>query len=528
MAGSNAIAKGAVILTANADEMASGLNKAEQKINEFGKRANKATGPGGAGGGMLGGLLGKGGMYVAGAVAGIATVGNAMETLAEKTKLLQVADAFQVDPQKFSGIAGLAKSTGEDIREFTESLVTMGKVAAEGAAGKGEVATKFFQDLKLDAKEFVKLPVDEQFMKVFESINKVQDPLARVRNLMVAFGEDGGKYLLPLLSKTPDELRNMAKGFEENAEKMRQMAAAQKAIGAAKGAGDKAWTGLVAALSPAIEKAAAFAEKLITKARPALEWIGNYIEAKVSIWAIQFEVVADVISEVADFVRGLGNDLEQSLGVKIPTIKEVVVGEFRMIGVAGAYLWDGLKAGAGGVAISFSFVVDGLGVVVDTFKDSIKSVMSATADMLESVDMGEWAGKVRGAIGDVDGLSEKIHDSADSMRKWGGSVIENFGKSADQFNTWLDGKLKKTEEAQKKIGGAAGDTPTSPPISKWAAAVEKGSKEAYSLNLKNMYGMQNNGDDPQTKQLKRNGQLQAETNKNLAGIQKQLAAIGTF
>ena len=97
-----------------------------------------------------------------------------------------MAKALGLTSEQFTGVAGVAKSVGEETREFLESLVTMGKLATDAAAGVGEVAGPAFEKMGLNAKDFV-------------ALSKVQDPLTKTRLLMNAFGEDGGKYLLPLL-----------------------------------------------------------------------------------------------------------------------------------------------------------------------------------------------------------------------------------------------------------------------------------------------------------------------------------------
>jgi uncharacterized protein YdcH (DUF465 family) len=535
MAGGNAIARGSVILSANADDMNVGLDKAEGKLKNFGK---KTSGAGGGAGGMLGGLgmLGKAGP-IAGIAAGILSVDKAMDTLAEKTKLVQVADAFQVDPSKFSGIAGLAKSTGEDIREFTESLVTMGKVASEGAAGKGEVSTAFFKDLNLNAQEFVKLKPDEQFFKVFEALNKVQDPLTRVRNLMVAFGEDGGKYLLPLLSKTPEELRKMAGGFQESTESMRGMAKAQTAITQVKTTLDRTFGSLVSAVSPIIEVIAPqlegvfkFVGKAINALKPAFEWYGRYLG---QVWEIVDWVFTALGEHLSEFVGRLD---EATAGWfdfigPLPTIQEVVVGVFRVIGTAAAYVWDTIMAGMGYVAIGIGHLVENFGDLVSTFKGSAAEIISIGADMAEAMGLDETSAKLRGMADNVESVADSIKNISKGIKQAGASAVEDFGKSAVQFNNWLDNKLKKDKAAQVKGIAAAMADPAiagSPAVAKWASVIEKGSKEAYQLELRNKFGDRLPAKDDAVNVMKANGKKQDEANKQLGMLNKQFAEVGAF
>lgn len=205
-------------------------------------------------------------------VTGLAPVLKAVQDINDIAKQGAVADAFGLSSEAFTGIAGVAKSVGEGTREFIESMVTLGKVSSEGALGKGEVAPQFFKDLNVNAKEFVKLGADEKFFQFFEAVQKVEDPLKKVRLLMVAFGEDGGKFLLPLLSKTPEQLREMANGFAVSTEDMQEARKAQASYIEATNAISKAWRAVVVALAPTIKD---FSEMIAKLGKPILEFVRN-------------------------------------------------------------------------------------------------------------------------------------------------------------------------------------------------------------------------------------------------------------
>lgn len=237
---STAIGKAALILTTDASRARSGMDQFKADASSWARSV---------GGGFRLGIAAP----AAAAVGGILSVSAAIETLQELTAGGNAAKAFGLTAEQFTGIAGVAKTTGEGMREFIESLVTLGKVAAEGAAGKGEVAVQWFKDLNLNAAEFAGMRLDQQFFKVFEAIRNVEDPAARVRALMVAFGEDGGKYLLPLLAKSPDQLRSMAAGFAISGQQMDQARLATEALSRAQQKLDQLWKRAVIAAAPVFE-----------------------------------------------------------------------------------------------------------------------------------------------------------------------------------------------------------------------------------------------------------------------------------
>lgn len=203
-------------------------------------------------------------------VAGLAPMVKILGDLNDIARQGAIGSALGLTAEQFTGIAGIAKAAGGNTKEFIESLVTLGKVASEGAIGKGEVAGQFFKDINVNAKDFVKLRADEQFFRFFEAVQKVEDPLARVRAVMVAFGEDGGKLLLPLLKKTPEQLRAMAKGFEVSTEDMIQAEAAQLAYAETTNNVSKAWRQVVIAVAPAVKRVA---EAVAAIVKPVAEWV---------------------------------------------------------------------------------------------------------------------------------------------------------------------------------------------------------------------------------------------------------------
>ncbi len=65
------------------------------------------------------------------------------------------------------------------------------------------------------------------------------------------------------------------------------------------------------------------------------------------------------------------------------------------------------------------------------------------------------------------------------------------------------------------------------PVGKFAAAIEFGSKEAYSMAIRNKYG-DRPGQDDAIGVAKKNGMKQDEGNKKLGAIEKRLAELETF
>lgn len=242
-----------VEMTLNDNMLLRGLEKLRARIKSFGVFLTKT-------GGLLTGL----------GLASLSPLKFAVDTLNDLARQGQTAKALGLTAEQFTGVAGVAASAGEQTREFIESLVTLGKVVSEGVAGKGEVAATFFERLGVAATEFQGLRPDEQFFKVFDALSKVENKADRVRLLMIAFGEDGGKYLLPLLSKTQDELKEMAALFSVSQEEVDAAAEAQLQYMFATMGLKRVWQQVSVAVAPTILE---FANLIRDAVGPMVEFV---------------------------------------------------------------------------------------------------------------------------------------------------------------------------------------------------------------------------------------------------------------
>lgn len=505
----NAIASGSAILTTNADGLKSGLDKAANDVKGWGNKVQGAAGGSGGKGGLLGSLLGGGGGAIAklgpwgiAAAAGLGAVTVAgkevIETLGDMAKQGAMAKALGMTSEQFTGIAGIAKSVGTDTKEFVESLVTMGNLGRDAAAGT-ETASKAFADLGLNADEFNKLRADEQFIQMFDALGKVTDGGKRTNAMMKAFGEDGGKILLPLLGKSGAELKKMADGFAISTEEMKKATAASESVKKLEGSLGKLWRSVAVAAAPLVEGFANFATKAIAFVKPAFDWLQRAWTQVVDLGVLVWDAVSAAVSEVVTWVQELGAELFAWTS-SMPTIQEVIVAVFRAAGTAAALAWDTIKMGAGAVAIAVGTMAAGL---------------------------GSLAKNVPG----MEEMGATLERTGAGMADWGSNAVTGWGDSAVQFNTWLDKALQP--KAKGKEAGAALAEGVKEEMKgaleplKLSAAVASGSKEAYSMVVKNqLRGL--GSADPQKKQLdelKKGNGLKQKGNKKLDKIEQKLDAL---
>ncbi|AMV30053.1 hypothetical protein VT84_37010 [Gemmata sp. SH-PL17] len=564
----NAIASGSAILTTNADGLTAGLAKSAKDMDKWSRDVNgrmrdasgkfvstgtkgltgQIAGLNGASNGALAGLgatLGTAiggpvGAAIGGAIGSAVTsavskakdlVSGMLSTLSDTSKQGDIAEALGLTAEQFTGMAGVAKSVGEDTREFLESLVTMGKLASDAARGT-TVASEAFKGLGLNANEFMKLRTDQQFMQIFDALSKLAPSVDKQRYLMNAFGDDGGKYLVPLLKKTPEQLQAMAASFAVSTEEMKKAQATTAAWGKLQTLGDKLWRSLSVAFAPGLEMLADFGTSALKamqpvfdlisagfdrvwrgmrsffdgasalaarlwariqpRVQPVFDWLERAWETVKWVAGIAWDgivsLVVPAIEEIVTWIEAaidvLADWATELFGFtkEWPKAEQVIVNVFRAIGVAGANAWDVIRAGAGSVAIGIAKVMEALVALGDQFN-------GITEGLVQFAERnGIMNESLRGLKTFGDKWKEMGRTASQRMQAWGEEQFRTFGRTAEQFNKWLDDKIisARRDNRKARIEGEFGEKKDETPSSwKLSEALEKGSKEAYSLVLKN-------------------------------------------
>jgi hypothetical protein len=306
----NAVGSLAVMITANASAFDSTLTGVMRRVREFGGGFRAASG-------------------VAAGVGGLAGIGSAgaallkvLDTIDDRAKLGAAGKAFGLTAEQFTGVAAVARFAGEGSREFIESLVTLGKVVDDGIAGRGEVAGDFFRTIGVEAKAFAGLRADQQFFKVFDALGKMQDPLQRVRALMVAFGEDGGKALLPLLAMAPGELRKMAAESAVTSDRMRDLEAAQRGVNSAGKEWEQVWTRVAGSIAPVVEAVLKLVGG-VGKLGPELEQLKRVADTDAGRGAGTLAKLGDFGRNVAGVVGATAGRITTGAGHGIATLDRI-------------------------------------------------------------------------------------------------------------------------------------------------------------------------------------------------------------
>jgi hypothetical protein len=491
MSASNAIASGAVVLSANADAWAAGLNKSKADLEKWQKSTTKMVekaggGAKGGGGGILGTALGTvTGLGVVDVATNLWAYLDPLERLNEMAKQGDIAQSLGLTPEAFTSIAGAAQSAGSDTRDFLEGLITLSGKAMDAAAGRGEDAARIFQELKVNAGEFAQLDPEKQFYGIFEALNAVENPAQRVNLLLKAFGEDTGKNMTRLLGKTTAELKTLAGEFTITTEAIARSQVAANALTLAKAKLNAAINEIAVALSPVITGFADHVPAAIKVARDFLE---------------KFSVERTVKS-AARTIAWLVTKFEQFRGSIIEIFGQIQ----EMIG-------DTIKA--------IGRFVRTLGTIKDWKGNNILNINGAD-QFLENL-----GGNIR-----IDGIGKQIdgwmikRDAAQYEKSIIGFVdlfFSGFGQRvADQMKKLVPGPVMKDLPPPPMP-----EPVPPPPMLKLAGAAERGSSGAYSIQANYMasqLGLSTN-DDVQKQQLRK----QTNMVDLLRNVDKHLERLGVL
>lgn len=490
MAGKN-IASTGVIISANADQLANGLSQAGKKVETWGAGLS----------GKLGSIF-KGGLVFGAA----AKIGSELLEIPGK-----VLGKFKSMKEEIDHASKAARAFGTDFGTW-QGIVHAADLAGVGVEQLEAGLTKFRKN--------VEGPIDQALFNFAKSIEGITDPGQRAQALFDAFGKsglkmaglfEGGEEGLKALVAEAEKL-----GFALSEADGKAIEEANDAVRRVTKAVEGLWNKLVVALAPAVQMIAEVITAWVVKGQPVFDWLARAFTQVWEIAKVVWDAISLAVQGVFEWVMNLADGLI-TFAAGMPTVQQVIVGMFRAVGTAAAYVWDVIKAGAGIVVTVASFIVDGFGVVVEMFKEMIK-LAKLLPEELQPKGLDKF-------IDGIDDLEKKTHGFADKMREWGKGAIFNFGDSAKQFNDWLDKALEKKKKIEKPKGpGLEAEFMAFEPF-KLAGAIEKGSKEAYSLSVRNKFGEFLPKQDKVEDELKKGNKQREKGNERLGGIEKRLKEL---
>jgi len=253
----------AVNVIANTGGFKKGLNKAEGESKKFGK----SVGSGGAAGSLskFVPVLALATAAAAAAAVAFREVGAAFARIDELSKK---ASRLGIASQALKELQYSAELAGASADVMNDTLKTLQKNMGDAAMGTGEAASSM-KMLGLDVDTIAKMPVDEQFKTIADSISKIESPSLQAALSAKIFGESSQQLM--------DVIRGGNAALDENAERLKHL---QGTIDDSdnKAVADMydAWTDVKMAIE-------GLWEQVSVMLAPALEWLGHVI-AEVIAW----------------------------------------------------------------------------------------------------------------------------------------------------------------------------------------------------------------------------------------------------
>ena len=184
-----------LLITFSADtaRLVRGVDQVNKKLSSFEKRTKQATS-----------LLKKFAAVAAGAF--FANLGRSL--IAAADEMAKFSRTVGLTVKELSTLEFSAARSGVSISTLRNSLSLLSKNTADAVDGLGE-ATRAFDKLGIDAKQFAQLGIPEQFEQLADAIMGVQTVSERVQIARAIFGR-GGQDILQLLEGGSEGLRRYA------------------------------------------------------------------------------------------------------------------------------------------------------------------------------------------------------------------------------------------------------------------------------------------------------------------------------
>jgi hypothetical protein len=226
--------------------------------------------------------------------------------------------------------------------------------------------------------------------------------------------------------------------------------------------------GAITALAPTFAMVAEVIQGWLPTLQPVFAWLGQVLETTVSLGFELFDALASVISPIVDAVTNW-IDETFALGEQWGTVESVIVGALKAVAKVGAYAWDVLKVGAGGVAIAVGYLVKSFGTLIDGFKNiaNLADKLPIKPAWLSSFQVG------------LSAISIGTKKAGNDIMDWGQSQIDAFGQSAQAMDFAIDALAMKARQRRERAVKDAEEVRAKLEY-KAVAAVEFGSKDFAS------------------------------------------------
>lgn len=260
---------------------------------------------------------------VVGAVSAIAAAGGALVGFAQNSMnavaaQVRLGNSLGITSQQAAGLQAIATrsgialdNVGDSLGEYVEKLTALRREVSSGSSGP---MTQALASLGINAREFIRLDVPEQFAQIATGVQQMQSPLDRNIALVELLGRRG-QDLAPLFRQPASDLRNMEGiaadlGHSISQTESNMIAATVrqvKELGAFVGSVfSNVGQGLAVAFAPIVSFAASTFKELIRHVQPFLVIAGGLIAGFMHVVNLPIIAVIAAVRVGMPVIAGLG------------------------------------------------------------------------------------------------------------------------------------------------------------------------------------------------------------------------------
>lgn len=359
-------------------------------------------------------------MGLVAAFGGGVAVKETLESLSEMDKVTQRLSMSAEELSK--GHYAAYKLAGIGVEEYNDALTEVRIKMEEWSSINSGGATDFFEIMKVDAQEFMKLNPQDQFLKIAETMKDMSDS-ARF-TFLDQIGSDVLRNLLPAIKDGGEEFKNMIREAEK--------------LGVITSSFDtKAVSALNREIGMLSKTASTTFQKAFSSVAPELTAI--------------VEVVRDRMTDMLGYVNDNKSGITTAFQNVIVKVLQFV-DKLSVAGTSSASLFLTVRKKAiefsKDFVSAFQTISNGVGKVwagvVNTTNKAMADISSSIADKIlplaaEATNMFGFDDKAN----QIRGLSAQMRENAEELRK---SMVEYKPLDTSAVQGFLDKELQKTKE----------------------------------------------------------------------------------
>lgn len=409
---------------------------------------------------------------------------------ASQVELKKLSEVAGVSVEKLSGIAHIAKQSGTDVDQLTDSMNQLTQKMVE-TKKESDPAAVALQKIGINFKEFRDLKPDEQFLTLAKSLDNFEDGAGKSAAIMAIMGEEGAKllpFMKDLAAAGDIQAKVTAAQVEESVQYQRSLQASQASNEALK-------TEVVNGMVPALNLASRAYNQVMNGTGGVRDEVRNLAaDGSIKDWTTLAVKALSYVIDAGQYVwrtfqsigKGLGGLAASAMAVSDGDFK----GAFSILQQSGQDMIDAFKGETWGE--KYRAAIEQLATSAGTATAATQKQTLAVKDFVAASDEGAKATDREGQayttlMGSINAKIEALKQEATTGRQ----LTESEKELIKVMQAQLDPKKKLTDEHYKMVKARIAEWTE---IEKTSAATKKEQEsleDARQARMKNISEMEN-------------------------------------